>query len=214
MARFGNPAGSLKAEADILLNAGGLFARGTETPTQVLTETLDEGDGTFVGKDVAAAVVAGRTYALSIEADIGSTTASVGLLGAAIARFDNVALTTEDPSGEEEDRGSGDGGDDGSDGADGSSTATTLTADELRMIVRRGDAASASLSGRMVFVRLRVDPAGLSQALYAGCSTSGPGGPVSPAATARRCRARAAKGKIRVESIAAPTRPAAVELVM
>jgi hypothetical protein len=143
-AAAGNPAGSLKAEADITLNLGGLFEsavvlespdftvgedgpallhldrqfesdglvalapeatyavslidRGPETPTQVMTETLDEGDGSFAGKDAVAAVTAGHTYALSIEAEIGSTAASVGLLGAAIARFDNVTLTTEDAS--------------------------------------------------------------------------------------------------------------------
>jgi hypothetical protein len=143
---------ALAPEATYSVN---LTDRATETPTQVLTETLDEGDGSFAGKEAVASVAAGHTYALSIEVEISSATAGIGLVGAAIARFDNVALTTEAAAGEEEGTGSGAGDSGGGSATGAAGSSAVLTSDELRTVVRRGDAAGVRLLGHSVFVRLR-----------------------------------------------------------
>jgi hypothetical protein len=132
-----------------------LIDRGTETPTEAFGETLDEGDSSFAGEEASASVIAGHTYALSIEVDIGSTAASLGLLGNAAARFDNIALTTDDASEEGGGDEGGGGGGSGGSSSGGSSVSQALGASELRTLVRRGDAASAGLSGKHVFVRVR-----------------------------------------------------------
>jgi hypothetical protein len=158
------PGGLIALEPEATYSVA-LIDRGTETPTQILTETLDKGDSSFAGKDAVASVVAGRVYALLLEVDIGSTTASLGLLGSAIARFDNVALSIAEEAGEggegSED-GDGKGGGNGSAGTgagaagdDGSDGSSSIDSADLRTLVRRGDAASAQLQGRRVFVRVR-----------------------------------------------------------
>lgn len=129
-----------------------LIDRSTEIPTEVLGETLGEGDTSFAGKDGAASVVAGQTYAIAIEVDT-TAAAALGLVEADThVRFDNVALTVQDDGGE---GGGGPAGPGGGSGAPGAAGSSTLTATELLTSVRRGDAASAGLRGRHVFVRLR-----------------------------------------------------------
>ena len=78
-----------------------LIDRTAETSAGLLTETLDEGDSAFAPASAGATLTAGHTYALAIEVEVGSTSPSLGLLGAAVADFDNVSLTTEAGSGEE-----------------------------------------------------------------------------------------------------------------
>lgn len=129
--------------------------RGTETPTEVLEETIDNGDSAFAGKDAVASVVAGHTYAIAITVETTSL-AAIGLLGGSTsARFDNVALSIEGASGGEEEDTTGSDGKDGASGGDGSAGPAALSESELRTLVRRGDPANAQLLGRRVFVRLR-----------------------------------------------------------
>ena len=103
-----------------------LIDRSTDTPTEVIGETLGDDDVAFAGKDGAASVVAGRTYAIAIEV-VTTAAAALGLTETdSHVRLDNVALTVQDTS-----RG-GLGGPGGKSGS-----------------------ASAGLRGRHVFVRLR-----------------------------------------------------------
>jgi len=162
-----------------------LLDRTAETSAELLTETLDEGDSAFASESAGATLTAGHAYALAIGVEIGSTSPSLGLLGAAVAHFDNVSLTAEaGPGGEGEGEGGGGGeggsggGDAGSGGAGGAggaggqaggsagsgagatdSSRTTLsgglTAGRLRTMLRRGDPHNARLRGRHVLVRLR-----------------------------------------------------------
>jgi hypothetical protein len=141
-----------------------LIDRGSEVPTEVLTETLDEGDASFAGKEGAVSVLAGHTYAISLEVKT-TAVAALGLLAAtANARFDNVSLSVEGSAGETaggdgKDGGGGGGGPAGSGGVagspGGSSASSALTTSELLAGMRRGDAPSAGLLGQRVFVRLR-----------------------------------------------------------
>ncbi|MGC1850968.1 MAG: hypothetical protein WA687_00860, partial [Solirubrobacterales bacterium] len=96
---------TLMPEADYTVS---LIDRGTEVPTEVISEILDEGDASFAGKDAAAVVVPGRTYAIAIEVSTTSLAALGALSTAANVRFDNVALSVQETSG-----GEGDDGDDG-----------------------------------------------------------------------------------------------------
>lgn len=161
--------GGLPTLAPEATYAVSLIDRGTEVATEVVGEALDEGDTVFSGKDGAVAVVAGRTYAIAIEASTTSLAALAALSTAANVRFDNVALSVQEAS-----SGEGDDGDDGGDGAAGpagsaggggdpgaagsvaaTGTSAGLSPDELRTSVRRVDSASAALSGKRVFVKLR-----------------------------------------------------------
>ena len=67
--------------------------------TTVLTEAIDETDGTFgrnAGAVPASALVAGHTYALSINTTTTTRAARVGLLGSLNTRYDNVVLAVDD----------------------------------------------------------------------------------------------------------------------
>jgi len=142
--------GGLLALAPEATYVVGLIDRGTEISTQALSGTLAEGDSAFAGQDAVVPVTAGHTYALSIVADISSTTASIGLLGEAVARFDNVSLSTEAGSG-----GGGSGGSGaGAGGSAGSNVTTTLGTGEQHTVVREA-APGARRRGRHVFVRVR-----------------------------------------------------------
>jgi len=69
-----------------------LVDRTSGVDTEVVTDSVAAGTG-FAGKGGAATLVAGHTYAISIDAETSSTLANVGLLGSTALRFDNVALT-------------------------------------------------------------------------------------------------------------------------
>ncbi len=65
----------------------------------MLTEAIDETDGTFArnaGAVPASALVAGHTYALSINTTTTTRAARVGLLGSLNTRYDNVVLAVDD----------------------------------------------------------------------------------------------------------------------
>lgn len=185
----GNPAGSLKAETEVLVNLGGLFKatvafespdfkvgeggsaslrlerqlasgnllnltptatykatlidRTAGTTTEVLSDTVSGAGAGFAGKTGAATVVAGHTYALAIDSETSSSVASVGLLGSAALRFDNVRLTVGGSGGE---GGGGGGGGGGSD----------LSSKELRqLILASGVVGPAVLEGNQLRLKLR-----------------------------------------------------------
>lgn len=71
------------------------------TATKLLTETIDQTDGTFARQAAAVpagALVAGRTYALAIKTTTLTRTARAGVLGSLNTRYDNVGLSVEDSS--------------------------------------------------------------------------------------------------------------------
>jgi hypothetical protein len=71
-----------------------LIDRDNGARSELLSESLDSGDTSFLGKDAAASVKAGHTYAISIETVTESTVIGTGLLsGTTDVRFDNVSLT-------------------------------------------------------------------------------------------------------------------------
>ncbi|HEU4944571.1 MAG TPA: hypothetical protein VFT10_05350, partial [Solirubrobacterales bacterium] len=139
---------ALAPQADYTVS---LIDRGTETPTEVVAESLDEADSAFAGKDALTSATAGRTYAISIEVDTGSTATGLGVLGESAVRFDNIALTVQDDS-------SGAGTEGGGPGGSGPVTyvaTSSPTADDLRTLVRRNSPPGARLVGQHVFVKVR-----------------------------------------------------------
>lgn len=129
--------------------AASLIDRGGGAPTEVLAETLDEGDGSFAGREGVAPALAGHTYAIVIETKATSASAPGLLSGETDVPFDNVALTVQTAGGGEGGGGAG-GGPGGSVGSP-----NTLDSTELQTWIRRGDASTARLLGKHVFVRLR-----------------------------------------------------------
>lgn len=72
-----------------------LIDRTAGTKSEVLTEAIPAASE-FIGKDHAATVKAGHTYALSIATETGSTVAGTALGGGTTStRFDNVSLSVE-----------------------------------------------------------------------------------------------------------------------
>ncbi len=127
------------------------------TESVALEEEIEDASP-FAGKDAAATVVAGHTYAISIEAK-ASSTVTLNLLqeGDTDVRFDNVALSVQtpdpeppDPEGEGEGEGSGDGGD------STDSSTKSITAEELLTSVRLSSLETAEVRGNgdRVFVRV------------------------------------------------------------
>jgi hypothetical protein len=109
-----------------------------------LTESLKAGSG-FVGKDAAANVVAGHSYAISIATETSSTVAGTGLLaGSTSTRFDNVSLSVQ----------SG-GGNGGGDGGSGNANSSPLSDQQLRAAIQGSLTGPATLKGRKLFVKTR-----------------------------------------------------------
>ena len=118
----------------------------------LLLEEEIEGASPFTGKDAAATVVAGHSYAISVEAKASSTVALNLLVeGDTDVRFDNVALSVQGAAGGGG-AGGGGGGGDGAGGDVGSSGA--LTSAELLSSVRRSSQETAEIHGSRVFVRV------------------------------------------------------------
>jgi hypothetical protein len=139
------PGGLLTLAPEATLSVS-LIDRSTETPTEVIGETLGDDDVAFAGKDGAASIVAGRTYAIAVEV-VTTAAAALGLTETdSHVRFDNVVMTVQD---------AGEGGPGGPGGKSGAPGVAGLTSTDLLTSVRRGDAASAGLRGKHVFVRLR-----------------------------------------------------------
>jgi hypothetical protein len=122
-----------------------LLDRTTGARSEPLTEALDSASA-FVGKDHAASVEAGHTYALSITVDTASSVTGTALLGGTTSlRFDNVALSVQTPGG----GGAGGGGKGGSGGAGGNG----LSDASLLSLLQSSAGGTAILKGNRIFVK-------------------------------------------------------------
>jgi hypothetical protein len=122
-----------------------LIDRSSGKHSTSIAESVDGGSG-WSGRDGAAMVVAGHTYAIQITARSTSTVVGTGLLaGSTTARFDNLALAvgTDGPGG------SG-GGKGGGSGANGDTVAARVTA--LAPATVNGP---AQLKGKRLLVKVR-----------------------------------------------------------
>jgi hypothetical protein len=118
-----------------------LLDRTAGTKSEILKENIAV-DSAFTGKDNAATVKAGHTYALSVTTETSSTVAGTGAVGGTTSvRFDNVSLSVELASGTG--KGSGSGG--------------NLTNSELRSLFSTKGSliGPAVLKGKRLFVKAR-----------------------------------------------------------
>jgi hypothetical protein len=102
----GSGAGSLGLSRSfspgLLLNLGPQFTytaylvdKTTNTKQKAITETV-EGEVPFAIKTGAVSLTAGHSYVVQIETTTTSTLAAIGLLGEAVAHFDNVSVNGPD----------------------------------------------------------------------------------------------------------------------
>jgi hypothetical protein len=136
--------GSLVDLAPQATYAVNLIDRTAGTKSELLTETIGTSSA-FTGKDHAASVKAGHTYALSIATETSSTVAGTGLLGGNTSvRFDNVSVAVQPSEG---------GGGNGAAGGTGSGGA--LTDSQLQALVGNSLIGPATLKGNKLFVKAR-----------------------------------------------------------
>lgn len=127
----------LAPQATYIVN---LIDRTAGAKSEVMTETISA-NSAFIGKDHAASVKTGHTYALSITTETSSSVAGTGLLGGTTSvRFDNVSLTVE-PGSSGSGSGSGSGG--------------NLTSSQLRALINGSLIGPAVLRGKRLFVKAR-----------------------------------------------------------
>jgi hypothetical protein len=240
----GNPAGSLKAETKITLNAGGLFKsmvvlespnftateggaaslrlerelvsgslldlapevtykaslvdRTSGTSSEVIADTVSGSEEAFKGKNGAATLVAGHTYAISVSAETNSTLVNVGLLGSTAFRLDNVALTVGSS-------GAG-GGNNGGKGGGGGNGAGGLSDSRLTSLIQSSLPTSAVLKGNRLFVKVKC-PAKIGRA----CHISGQGLLTKRKAATTKRTVKIARGK--AKQIVLKVKPAAKQKV-
>lgn len=119
-----------------------LIDRTAERQSRPLQETIANASG-FVGKDAAATVVPGHTYAISIAVETSSSVVGAGLLGGTTStRFDNVELAVPGSDGD------GKGGGNGAAGG-------ALTDQRLLQTVQGSLVAPATLKGGRLIVKAR-----------------------------------------------------------
>jgi hypothetical protein len=122
-----------------------LIDRTAGAKSEVFTETLPAASE-FIGKDHAATVKAGHTYALSIKTETSSTVAGTALLGGTTSlRFDNVSLTVDSSSG----------GGRGSAGGSGGGSGGSLTDSQLRSLIAGSLIGPAVLKGNKLTVKAK-----------------------------------------------------------
>jgi hypothetical protein len=122
-----------------------LIDRTGGTKSEVLTEAIPAASE-FIGKDHAATVKAGHTYALSITTETSSTVAGTALGGGTTsARFDNISLSVETAGGN---GGGGSGGNGGSGGG-------ALSDQQLRSLIGSSLIGPAVLKGNKVTVKAK-----------------------------------------------------------
>jgi hypothetical protein len=118
-----------------------LIDRTAGTKSEVLTEAIPTATE-FIGKDHAATVKAGHTYALSIGTETSSTVAGTALLGGTTSlRFDNVSLTVDTSGGGGSGGGAGPGG--------------NLTDQQLQSLIGGSLIGPAILKGNKITVKAR-----------------------------------------------------------
>jgi hypothetical protein len=122
-----------------------LVDRTAGTKAKVLTEAIPA-DSEFIGKDHAATVKAGHTYALSITAKTGSTVAGTALGGGTTSvRFDNVSLTVDTSAGATG----------GRPGGGGPGSGASLTDQRLQALVGSSLIGPTTLKGNRLWVKVR-----------------------------------------------------------
>jgi hypothetical protein len=175
-----------------------LVDKSNGTQQKAVAETLGGASG-FVAKSGPVALVAGHSYAIEIDATTKSNVISVGLLGSATFRLDNVSVTG--PGG-----GGGVGGGNGGNGAGGSNGAGGVSSARLESLLRSSLIGPATLKGDKLSVKARC-PA----KLRATCTLSLQGmlNRHKPATAARKAKVR--KGK--TKKFALTVKPAAREKV-
>jgi len=132
-----------------------LIDRSSGVTSEVITDSIDGTAAAFGGKDGAATLIAGHTYAISIASETSSSVANVGLLGSSALRFDNVAVTVGS-SGGSGGGGGGGGGKSGGNGGNGGGAgngANGLSDSRLLSLLRSGAGGTAVLEGRRLFVK-------------------------------------------------------------
>jgi hypothetical protein len=166
-----------------------LIDRTSGVTSEALTDSVTASG--FTGKDGAATLIAGHSYAISIDAETSSSLANVGLLGSTALRFDNVSLTVGSSGSGGGGGGKGSGGNGGSGGAGGLGTGG-LSDSQLLSLLRSNAGGTAVLKGNRLFVK-RACPAKVGRACrlsLQGLLTKG-----KPATTRRT--SKVAKGKAR-----------------
>jgi hypothetical protein len=157
-----------------------LIDRTAGTKSEVLTETMPAASE-FIGKDQAATVKAGHTYALSITTETSSTVAGTALLGGTTStRFDNVSLSVETSAG------NGAGGN----GKGGAGSGGGLTDQQLQALLGGSLIGPTVLKGDKITVRAKC-PAKVGVACR--ITLRGMFGKKKPATSGRK--AKVAKGK-------------------
>jgi hypothetical protein len=190
------------------------------TPTVEYTAYLvDKSDGSkqtplaetvnatgFAPKQGPVALVAGHSYAIEVDATTKSSVASIGLLGSATFRLDNVAVTG--PGGGAGGGGGGNGGGgNGGNGGGGANGAGGVSSAQLASLLQSGSLIGpAVLKGNRLTVKARC-PAKLK----ATCTLAITGmlGKKKPATAARKAKVKKAKTK----SFALKVKPAALKKV-
>jgi hypothetical protein len=64
-----------------------LIDRSSGASSEAITDSVAGANAAFAGRGGAATLVAGHVYAISIDAEISSSLANVGLLGSSALRF-------------------------------------------------------------------------------------------------------------------------------
>jgi hypothetical protein len=122
-----------------------LIDRTAGTKSEVLTEEMPAASE-FIGKDHAASVKAGHTYALSIKTETSSTVAGTALLGGTTSlRFDNVSLTV----------GAFGGGSGGNGGSSGGGSGSGISNQQLQSLIGGSLIGPAVLKGNKVIVKAK-----------------------------------------------------------
>jgi hypothetical protein len=133
-----------------------LIDRSTGIGSEAITDSVAGVNAAFTGKDGAATLVAGHSYAISIDAETSSSVANVGLLGSTSLRFDNVSLTVGTSGG-----GGGGGGNNGGNGGNGNggggggagNGANGLSDSRLLSLLQSSSGGTAVLKGNRLFVK-------------------------------------------------------------
>jgi hypothetical protein len=124
-----------------------LVDKSNGTQQKAVAETLGGASG-FVAKSGPVALVAGHSYAIEIDATTKSNVISVGLLGSATFRLDNVSVTG--PGG-----GGGAGGGNSGNGAGGSNGAGGVSSARLESLLRSSLIGPATLKGDKLSVKAK-----------------------------------------------------------
>jgi hypothetical protein len=132
------PGGLLPLTPQVVYNVA-LLDKTAGTEAKPIAETIAAESG-FTGKEGAATLTEGHTYAIRIESEIDSTVAGVGILGTSTVRFDNVVLAPTPSSGG---KGGGAGGDSG------------LSNVQLASLMRASLIGPAVLKGKRLFVKAK-----------------------------------------------------------